>query len=184
MEREITGCYIGDLLSWVMGRAPEDSAWLTVMGNINSIAVATLADVSCIVLVENAALDENAAQKAEMHGVNDPYRRPKTAISSRSSCTGCWKNNMKYYYDLHLHSCLSPCGDMDMTPNNITGMAKLLGLDIIALTDHNTCRNCEATIAAGKENGVVVVPGMELTTSEDIHAVCLFPDARKGAGLG
>lgn len=69
MEREITGCYIGDLLSWVMGRAPEDSAWLTVMGNINSIAVATLADVSCIVLVENAALDENAKAKAEMHGV-------------------------------------------------------------------------------------------------------------------
>ena len=64
---------------------------------------------------------------------------------------------------------------MDMTPNNITGMAKLLGLDIIALTDHNTSLNCEATIAAGKENGVVVVPGMELTTSEDIHAVCLFP---------
>ena len=62
-----------------------------------------------------------------------------------------------------------------MTPNNITGMAKLLGLDIIALTDHNTSLNCEATIAAGKENGVVVVPGMELTTSEDIHAVCLFP---------
>ncbi len=82
---------------------------------------------------------------------------------------------MKYYYDLHLHSCLSPCGDMDMTPNNITGMAKLLGLDIIALTDHNTSLNCEATIAAGKENGVVVVPGMELTTSEDIHAACLFP---------
>ena len=82
---------------------------------------------------------------------------------------------MKYYYDLHLHSCLSPCGDMDMTPNNITGMAKLLGLDIIALTDHNTSLNCGATIAAGRENGVVVVPGMELTTSEDIHAVCLFP---------
>ena len=70
MDREITGCYIGDLLSWVMGRAPADSAWLTVMGNINSIAVATLADVSCIILVENAALDDNARQKAEMHGVN------------------------------------------------------------------------------------------------------------------
>lgn len=82
---------------------------------------------------------------------------------------------MKYFYDLHLHSCLSPCGDMDMTPNNITGMAKLLGLDVIALTDHNTCLNCEATIKAGKENGVLVIPGMELTTSEDIHAVCLFP---------
>lgn len=70
LEREVTGCYIGDLLSWVMGRAPADSAWLTVMGNINSIAVATLADVSCIILVENAALDDNARQKAEMHGVN------------------------------------------------------------------------------------------------------------------
>ena len=86
---------------------------------------------------------------------------------------------MKYYYDLHLHSCLSPCGDMDMTPNNITGMAALLGLQIIALTDHNTSLNCEATIAAGKRNGVVVVPGMELTTSEDIHAVCLFPSLEK-----
>ena len=70
IEREVTDCYVGDLLSWVMGRAPADSAWLTVMGNINSIAVATLADVSCIILVENAALDDNARQKAEMHGVN------------------------------------------------------------------------------------------------------------------
>ena len=70
LDREVTDCYIGDLLIWVMGRAPADSAWLTVMGNINSIAVATLADVSCIILVENAALDENARQKAEMHGVN------------------------------------------------------------------------------------------------------------------
>lgn len=69
MEREITDCYIGDLLSWVMGRAKEDSIWLTVMGNINAIAVATLADVSCIVLVENASLDEEAKKKAEIHGV-------------------------------------------------------------------------------------------------------------------
>ncbi len=70
LDREVTDCYIGDLLSWVMGRAPEDSAWLTVMGNINSIAVATLADVSCIILVEDAALDADAKAKAEMHGVN------------------------------------------------------------------------------------------------------------------
>ena len=63
LDREITDCYIGDLLSWVMGRAPADSAWLTVMGNINSIAVATLADVSCIILVENAALDAEAKRR-------------------------------------------------------------------------------------------------------------------------
>ena len=48
------------------------------------------------------------------------------------------------YYDLHLHSCLSPCGDNDMTPSNIAGMAALKGLDVIALTDHNSCRNCRA----------------------------------------
>ena len=69
LEREVTSCYIGDLLSWVMGRAPEDSAWLTVMGNINSIAVAVLADVSCIILVENSALDEEAKKKAEIQDV-------------------------------------------------------------------------------------------------------------------
>lgn len=82
---------------------------------------------------------------------------------------------MNYYYDLHLHSCLSPCGDMDMTPNNIVNMAKLLGLDVIALTDHNTSLNCEAAMKVGDEIGLLVIPGMELTTAEDIHAVCLFP---------
>ena len=86
---------------------------------------------------------------------------------------------MKYYYDLHLHSCLSPCGDMDMTPNNLVNMAKLLGLDVIALTDHNTSLNCEAAMKVGEEVGVLVIPGMELTTNEDIHAVCLFPTLEK-----
>lgn len=82
---------------------------------------------------------------------------------------------MKYYYDLHIHSCLSPCGDMDMTPNNIVNMAKLSGLDVIALTDHNSSLNCKAAMEVGDEIGLTVIPGMELTTSEDIHAVCLFP---------
>ena len=83
---------------------------------------------------------------------------------------------MRLYYDLHINSSLSPCGDNDMTPNNIVNMAKLNELDIIAVTDHNTCRNCSAAIKVGEEVGLTVVPGMELTTSEDIHVVCLFPD--------
>lgn len=78
-------------------------------------------------------------------------------------------------YDLHLHSCLSPCGDNDMTPANIVGMAALLGLDVIAVTDHNSCKNCPAVLAAAKEYGVLAVPGMEINTSEEVHAVCLFP---------
>lgn len=82
----------------------------------------------------------------------------------------------RYYYDLHLHSCLSPCGSEDMTPNNIAGMAELLEQDIIALTDHNSVRNCEATAAACEMHGILFVPGMELCTCEEAHIVCLLPD--------
>ncbi len=82
----------------------------------------------------------------------------------------------KYYYDLHIHSCLSPCGDDDNTPNNIAGMASLCGLNIIALCDHNTTKNCPAFFKACKKYGIIPVAGMELTTAEDIHVICLFPD--------
>ena len=81
----------------------------------------------------------------------------------------------RYYYDLHIHSCLSPCADNDNTPHNLAGMGTLAGLQIMALTDHNTCRNCPAFFAAAKKQGIIPVPGMELTTAEDIHMVCLFP---------
>ena len=80
----------------------------------------------------------------------------------------------RYYYDLHIHSCLSPCADDDMTPNNIAGMAALKGLNLLALTDHNTCKNCPAFFDACRQMGIVPVAGMELTTAEDIHVVCLF----------
>ena len=80
------------------------------------------------------------------------------------------------FYDLHIHSCLSPCGDDDMTPANIAGMAAVKGLDVIALTDHNSCRNCPAAMYHGAQYGVTVIPGMELTTQEEVHVICLFPD--------
>lgn len=80
----------------------------------------------------------------------------------------------KLSYDLHIHSCLSPCGSDDMTPFNIASMAYLKGLDVIALTDHNTCRNCPSLISAAKEYNLTVICGMELTTVEEVHVVCLF----------
>lgn len=83
---------------------------------------------------------------------------------------------MRVYCDLHLHSCLSPCGDEDMTPWNLVNMAKILGLDLIALTDHNSCGNCRSAMKVGKLAGITVVPGMELCTAEEIHCVCLFDD--------
>lgn len=81
-----------------------------------------------------------------------------------------------YYYDLHIHSCLSPCSDDDMTPNNIAAMAALKGLQIVALTDHNTCKNCPAFFEACRRQGIIAVAGVELSSAEDIHLVCLFPE--------
>ncbi len=79
-----------------------------------------------------------------------------------------------YYCDLHIHSCLSPCGDDDMTPGNIVGMSLLNGLQIVALTDHNSVKNCPAFFKIAKAHGIIPIAGVELTTSEDVHVVCLF----------
>lgn len=78
------------------------------------------------------------------------------------------------YYDLHIHSCLSPCGDDDMTPANLVGMAAVKGLNVIAVTDHNSCRNCPPAVKHGKRLGITVIPGMELTTAEEVHVIFLF----------
>ena len=84
------------------------------------------------------------------------------------------------FYDLHIHSCLSPCGSDDMTPYNIAGMAALKGLDVIAVTDHNSCKNCPAVLAAAKEYGILAVPGMEINTSEEVQPyACLNPWKRR-----
>ena len=81
---------------------------------------------------------------------------------------------MKYSYDLHIHSCLSPCGDMDMTPNNIVNMASLLGLDLIAVSDHNSALNLPAVFAAAKGTGLTIVPAIEANSAEEVHVLCLF----------
>ncbi|MBR5945520.1 serine kinase [bacterium] len=69
-EREIKGGYMGDLLSWVMGRAKADQAWITIMSNQNIIAVATLIDFACIILAEDVRLEENLIETAKTKGVN------------------------------------------------------------------------------------------------------------------
>lgn len=90
---------------------------------------------------------------------------------------------MKYSVDLHIHTALSPCADKEMTPNNIINMALLKGLDFIAVTDHNSSGNAGALIKCAKDRDIVVVPGMELETSEEVHLVCLFPDVRTAAQI-
>lgn len=83
---------------------------------------------------------------------------------------------MKIYYDFHIHTALSPCSDDDMTPNNIVNMAKIKELDVIAITDHNSCKNVEACMKVGTQVGILVIPGVEVQTKEEVHLVCLFRD--------
>lgn len=69
-DREVTGCYIGDLLSWVMGAAKPGDAWLTIMSNINIVAVAALCDTACIILTEKVTIDEEVKKAAEEREIN------------------------------------------------------------------------------------------------------------------
>ncbi len=90
---------------------------------------------------------------------------------------------MRAAFDLHFHSCLSPCGDEAMTPATIAGMCKLAGLDVAALTDHNSCGNCAAFCEACEAYGLLGIPGMELSTAEEVHVVCLLPNLAAAEGF-
>jgi hypothetical protein len=78
--------------------------------------------------------------------------------------------------DLHVHTCLSPCAELDMTPRQIVDAAKGKGLDILAITDHNSAENTEAARRAASGSGLVVLSGMEITSSEEVHVLALFED--------
>lgn len=84
---------------------------------------------------------------------------------------------MHLYYDLHIHSALSPCADDDMTPNNIVNMAKLKGLDLITVSDHNCGRNVEAASKVAEQAGILFLPGIEMTTAEEVHVLAFFEEA-------
>ncbi len=88
------------------------------------------------------------------------------------------------FVDLHIHSCLSPCADELMTPGNIVGMAYLKGLDAIAVCDHNTMGNLSAVKAAADMMGLVLLPGIEVTTREEVHVLCYFPDIESALPFG
>ncbi|MEA5005303.1 MAG: PHP domain-containing protein [Rikenellaceae bacterium] len=75
--------------------------------------------------------------------------------------------------DLHIHTILSPCGDIEMTPSFIIKQAKEKGINIIAITDHNSTRQCEEVVRIGKREGVSVLCGAEITTREEVHVLAL-----------
>jgi hypothetical protein len=81
--------------------------------------------------------------------------------------------------DLHIHTLLSPCGDLDMTPANIIAMAKLRRLDILAITDHNCTKQAPLIRDMGQQEGIFVICGAEITTREEIHCLVFMPDDNK-----
>ncbi|HBL76872.1 MAG: hypothetical protein A2W90_22820 [Bacteroidetes bacterium GWF2_42_66] len=80
--------------------------------------------------------------------------------------------------DLHIHTVLSPCADLDMSPENIVARAKKQKLDIIGITDHNSTRNVEAVSKVAAREDIFVLPGCEINTSEEIHVLVFFPDTK------
>jgi len=78
--------------------------------------------------------------------------------------------------DLHIHTLLSPCGDLEMSPANIVSLAKNRGLDIIGITDHNSTKQCELVWKLGQKLGLTVIPGCEMTSREEVHCLGLFED--------
>jgi len=90
----------------------------------------------------------------------------------------------KFAADLHIHSCLSPCAGSDMTPNNIVNMAALKGLELIAVCDHNCARNLPAVQAAADARGLLLLPGLEVETREEVHMLALFAALSSAMAFG
>jgi PHP family Zn ribbon phosphoesterase len=86
--------------------------------------------------------------------------------------------------DLHIHSCLSPCGDLSASPKSIAQKARELGLHLIAITDHNSALNAPAFAAACRDEGLAAVFGIEITTREEVHALTLFPTVETALEAG
>jgi len=91
---------------------------------------------------------------------------------------------MKFFYDLHIHSDLSPCANGDMTPNNILNMAIIKGLNIISVTDHNSTKNLPPVMELCKDAPIMVIPGIEVTTKEEVHVLCYFKELKHAMEFG
>lgn len=85
---------------------------------------------------------------------------------------------MKYTADLHIHSCLSPCAELSMSQKNIVQQAKKKGLNLCAITDHNSARNCPPFFNLCRDNGITPLAGLEITTKENVHTLALFDDIK------
>ncbi len=91
---------------------------------------------------------------------------------------------MHFRADLHIHSCLSPCADLEMGPQAVVERALEQGLTHIAITDHNSTRNCRAFQAVAEKAGLNFICGVEITSTEEAHILCYFPNVEQAEACG
>ncbi len=89
----------------------------------------------------------------------------------------------EFLVDFHVHTCLSPCADIEASPKRLVARALDLNLAILGVTDHNSAENVAATVRAAEETGLLVLPGMEMTSAEEIHIVALFDSVEAAEAL-
>ena len=192
LDRPVLGGYASDLLSDVIGHGRKGDLWVTMQVHPNIVAVAVLKDLAGIVLVNGRepapeTLEQAVREKIPLLGARSGDVRPRRK-ALRAGHQGELMALRRLRADLHIHTCLSPCGELTMSPRAVVGRAREAGLDLIAVTDHNTTENAAAVIEAAAGTGLAVLPGIEMTTAEEVHILGLFeagsgPRAVSGRGL-
>ena len=199
LEVEVTGGYASDLLSCAMAGAAAGNLWMTLQGHLNVVAVAALNDLAGVIVAEGKPISPEALAKAEDEGIpllttrHGPFRgvwqavgvggesvmdeRPKTKDDSgqdrshlrpSSYCPSSDPRRPPYpHRPLPLRR-----GRDDPAADRPAGAG--LGMGLIAITDHNAAANCAAVMEAARGTGLAVLPGMEVQTVEEVHALCLF----------
>ncbi len=182
---EVSGVIVGDVLSDILHRSKPGHLWLTIRSNPNAIAVAAHKQLAGIIIAA-AEVKEDTLALARREGVaiirtNEaifniagrlwPLLNPQSRPMHIAIC------------DLHIHTCLSPCAEDEMLPEAIVEAALERGLDVIGVCDHNSAENASQVVMAAAGTPLLVIPGIEVTTAEEIHVVCLFPTAEQALGM-
>ena len=181
LETEVAGVIVGDVLSNIIHRARHGQVWITVRCTPNVIAVAALKKLAGVIIAETQ-VDDCTLNLAEREGVplftatRSTFEtagrlwslmNPLSPITKTAAC------------DLHMHTCLSPCAEDEMVPEAIVETALERDLDVIAICDHNSAENTAQVVLAAAGTPLLVIPGIEVTSAEEMHIALLFPTAEQ-----
>ena len=157
MDRNVTGAYTSDLLSDVIANSREGKLWITLQTHQNTLAVAKLKELAGIILVNDREPDKETRQKAQEEGIPLLQTTDSAFVISGKlfPLLGRMRKNKdveSLKADLHIHTCLSPCAELSMSPPAIAEQAKNMEIDILGICDHNTAENIPAVIQAASRH--------------------------------